>query len=229
MPADRRHIFNAAYSVEMGNLFKGNNAFAKGLLNGWQLSGISQIQSGVNLAGSIGNPGYGYNLNLNGLRARNGVLSTPENDPNQQFPAITNRTIWGTPELPLRPALTCDPGSGLGDKQFVNANCFAIPFDRRNVSLVSPAVYGPMFMNHDLGMFKNFDFSESRRIQLRFNAYNFLNQKLDSFINGTPNLNLAYDATRGSATYGRMSNPLYGRVTDQQGRRIVQVAIKFFF
>jgi hypothetical protein len=226
MPSDRRHLFNAAYSVEMGNLFKGNNAFAKGILNGWQLSGISQIQSGVNLAGASG---YGYNLNLNGLRARNGVLSTPANDPTESFFAITNRTIWGSPELPLRPAITCDPGSGLGDKQFLNGNCFAIPFDRRNVSIASPAVYGPMFMNHDLGMFKNFDFSESRRIQLRFNAYNFLNQKLDSFINGTPNLNLNYDGNRGSSTLGRMTNPIYGRVTDQQGRRIVQVAIKFFF
>ena len=49
MPFDRRHVFNAAYSIEAGSPVKGNPVLA-GLVNGWQISGITQIQSGQNLA-----------------------------------------------------------------------------------------------------------------------------------------------------------------------------------
>ena len=45
---DRTHIFNAAYSFEMSNWYKGAKAVGA-LVNGWQISGITQLQSGVNL------------------------------------------------------------------------------------------------------------------------------------------------------------------------------------
>ncbi len=53
-PANRTHIFNAAYSIELGNPVQ--DKIAGGFLNGWQLSGITQLQSGANLSGfSINN------------------------------------------------------------------------------------------------------------------------------------------------------------------------------
>src|SRR5439155_15773508 len=61
LAADRRHIFNAAYSVELGSPVKANK-FAGGLVNGWQLSGITQVQAGVNL---VGNTNGGFNQNAN--------------------------------------------------------------------------------------------------------------------------------------------------------------------
>ena len=39
--ANRTHIFNAAYSIELGN--SGQDKIAGGFVNGWQLSGITQI------------------------------------------------------------------------------------------------------------------------------------------------------------------------------------------
>ena len=48
-PANRTHIFNIAYSVELGNF--ANNKIAGGFVNGWQLSGITQVESGANLTG----------------------------------------------------------------------------------------------------------------------------------------------------------------------------------
>src|SRR5207249_1862871 len=47
-PFDRRHIFNAAYSIELGGPVHNSKALGA-LVNGWQFSGITQFQSGVNL------------------------------------------------------------------------------------------------------------------------------------------------------------------------------------
>jgi len=209
MPNDRRHLFNAAYSVEMGNLFKGGNKLARGIANGWQLSGISQIQSGINL---IANTAYNFNMDAGGFKMANGYT-------------VSNRSINGTESIALRPLVTCSPTSGLKTHQFVNGSCYALPTTPGvNGPIISPGVYGPAFMNFDLGMFKNFQISESKKIQIRFNGYNFLNHPLWTFVNGSNNLKLIYDQTT-----GKMSNPNFGITTEKQGRRIVQIAIKYYF
>ena len=46
---NRPHIFNAAYSYNFGELV--HNKLAGGFVNGWQVSGIVQVQSGANLTG----------------------------------------------------------------------------------------------------------------------------------------------------------------------------------
>ena len=102
-------------------------------------------------------------------------------------------------------------------------NCFAFPNAvGQNGPSVLPAIYGPAFFNSDLGLFKNFTFKESKKLQLRFNGTNFLNHPLWSF-NGS-NLNLGFD----SAT-GKVNTPLFGTVTQKQGHRIIQAAVKFYF
>ena len=85
-----------------------------------------------------------------------------------------------------------------------------------------PAIYGPAFFNSDLGMFKNFNITESKKLQFRFNGYNFLNHPLWSF-NGS-NLNLGFDPGTGA-----VNTPLFGTVTTKQGHRVVQAAVKFYF
>ena len=49
LPYDRRHIFNAAYSIELGSPVHGTRILGA-VVNGWQLSGITQLQSGQNIA-----------------------------------------------------------------------------------------------------------------------------------------------------------------------------------
>ena len=63
MPTNRTHIFNAAYSIELGNPVR--NKLAGGVINGWQLSGITQLQSGVNL---VGQSGQNFGLALNSAK-----------------------------------------------------------------------------------------------------------------------------------------------------------------
>ena len=57
--ANRTHIFNLAHSIELGNPAK--NRIAGGFVNGWQVSGIWQLQSGANLSSNRGN---NFNMTL---------------------------------------------------------------------------------------------------------------------------------------------------------------------
>jgi hypothetical protein len=204
---NRTQIFNAAYSVELGSPIKHNKPL-EGLVNGWQLSGITQLESGPNLTG---NSGQNFGMNLNGYL----VPGTSD--------IISNVSLLGTPNIQLNPILTCNPASGLGTNQYINPKCFAFPTHiGQNGPSVLPAIYGPAFFNSDLGMFKNFNISESKKLQFRFNAYNFLNHPLWSF-NGN-NLSLGFDGTSGA-----VNTPEFGTVTSKQGHRVVQAAVKFYF
>jgi YD repeat-containing protein len=209
LPTDRRHLFNAAYSIELGNPIR-NNVIAKGFLNGWQLSGITQIQSGANLTPN--NPLYNnFSLGTGGATLANGYN-------------ISARSINGTDSIQLRPLITCDPTSGLKENQYMNGSCFALPTTPGvNGPTMPPAIYGPMFLNNDLGLFKNFNISEHKKLQFRFNAYNFLNHPLTSFLVSSNNLKLTYDAA------GKLANPNFGMATEKQGHRIIQLALKFYF
>lgn len=209
MPGDRRHIFNAAYSIELPNPAH-NNAFAKAAINGWQISGITQVQSGLNLTANSNN--QNFNLNPNGFQMANGFN-------------VSNLTVNGTPSVPLQPLLTCSPTSNLSSHEFVNGSCFGLPTaPGANGPIVLPEIFGPAFFNSDLSLFKNFNFSESKKLQFRFSAYNFMNHPLWSFRNGSNNLNLNID----SAT-GKLANDTFGFTTEKLGHRIVQLAIKFYF
>ncbi|MCX6631039.1 MAG: TonB-dependent receptor [Candidatus Solibacter sp.] len=206
-PSNRKHIFNAAYSIELGSPAK--DKVLAGFINGWQLSGITQIQSGANLTGFSG--GQNFSLNLNGAK----IPGTAFN--------VSNVSLLGTNDIQLNPTLTCNPTSGLGKNQFINPSCFSFPTAiGQNGPSVLPAIYGPAFFNSDLGLFKNFQFKESKKLQFRVNATNFLNHPLWSF-NGS-NLNLGFDANT-----GKVNTPLFGTVTQKQGHRIVQLAVKFYF
>ena len=205
--SDRRHIFNLAYSVELGNPVR--NKLAGGVLNGWQFSGVTQVQSGANLTG---NRGENFGLNLNGYK----VPGTTFN--------VSNASLLGTPNIQLQPLVTCDPTANLAAHQYINGNCFAIPTQiGQNGPTTLPVVYGPAFFNTDLGLFKNFPIKERMKLQFRANGYNFINHPLWSFA-GNTNLTLGYNGTS-----GLLNAPTFGYTTQKQGHRVVQLAVKFIF
>ncbi len=205
--SNRTHIFNLAHSIELGNPVK--NKIAGGLVNGWQVSGIWQIQSGANLTSNRGN---NFGMNLNSYK----IPGTTFN--------VSSASLLGTDAIALRPLITCDPTANLGTNQYINQSCFSFPTQiGQNGPTTLPVIYGPAFFNADLGLFKNFDIREGKKLQFRFNGYNFLNHPLWSFP-GNANLTLGFDGST-----GQLNTPLFGIATQKQGRRVIQMAVKFMF
>ncbi|HKD07299.1 MAG TPA: carboxypeptidase-like regulatory domain-containing protein [Bryobacteraceae bacterium] len=215
LPNDRTHIFNIAYVIELPGP-KNGNGFVKETLNGWRLSGISQFQSGVDLQAAVSS-----NFNISGSIPAGTKL--PEGTVLTSTTGASSVLINGTPDINMQPVLTCNPTANLAPNQFINGNCFAMPTPGHNGSFVMPYIKGPAFFNQDLTLFKDFRITERQKLQFRFQANNFLNHPLTSFINGDNNLNLSFDAN------GKLSNPSFGYAQWKTGHRIIQLALKYTF
>jgi len=226
---DHTQIFNVSYIVHLPNAIH-HNAFLGQALNGWELAGISQLQSGAPIQPNT-----------------NGVL-------NAQF-ANGVGDVLGTDGGRLAPILICDPRMGLAKGQYFNPNCFSAPIPAqlsladnttiipgRNGQPVWPYIHGPAYMNHDLSLYKTFKIKESKNVQFRVNAFNFLNHPLPQMgLTNDLNLNLLAPIQDGSGGYiiptscslgapGCNANPATdGKVGGKIGRRVMEFAVKFNF
>jgi hypothetical protein len=245
LPSDRRNLFNAAYSIDIGNRVH-MNPFVNGALNGWQFSGVTQVESGSNLTfgGNSFSTGalHGQWTATYTCLATAGEVAAGHPCPqsaaiipgsvsaaNPTGIAINNQSILGTSSQDLNPLVTCGLRGGGRAHQFVNGNCLAPPtVPGHNGPNLMPAVYGPAFVNSDLAVFKNFAMGESRKLQVRMQAYNFLNHPLWSFPSGTGNLTAQFTQDPVSQTITQ-SNANFGVTTQKQGQRIVEFGAKFFF
>jgi hypothetical protein len=164
---DHTHIFNIAYVLHLPSPIHGN-PFLSRMVNGWEFSGISQVQSGAPIQ-----PNTNGNLNAT-------------------YDASAN-AIFGTSGQRALPILLCDPRTGLKSGQYFNPNCFTSPIPAgqngiggtlipgKNGQPVWPYIHGPAYLNHDLSLYKNFAITETKSIQFRMNAFNFLNHPLPQF------------------------------------------------
>jgi len=203
LPNDRAHALSLAYVVNLPNTHTGNK-FVNGAANGWQISGITQVQSGAQMAVQ-----GGTNLNFN--------LQQGNIGPNQD-----NLHLLGTPDITLYPLITCNPTQGLNKNQFINPNCFS-PAPKGALGTGGmPYMSGPMFWSSDLTLMKNFKLSERQGLQFRFAAFDFLNKSLLSFTNNDNNLKLTFDS-------GGKANSNFGLATYHVGHRILEVGVKYWF
>ncbi len=115
---DHSQIFNAAYVINLPSPIKGNKLVG-GAVNGWQLSGVTQLQSGAPIQ-----PATNGNLNV----------SWPGD--------FTNQRYLGTNALNI-PKITCDPHTGLSSGQYFNPACFAPPTGGANGDYIWPYIHGP--------------------------------------------------------------------------------------
>lgn len=209
---DRTHVFSIAYNIlvpDVGKNYLGDNVVSRALFDGWQISGITSLSSGAALQPNT--PDGSPNFKLRGTNSLGQDISNA-------------RDIVGTPDTSVQPILLCDPREGNGKDQYANAACFGAPLRGQVGTYIFPYMKGPAFQNHDLSAFKNFNFSEDKKIQLRFSAYNFLNHPLKSLTAE----NLVLDFNNGQLTQDTLNK--FGRYTENKfGRRIIQLAIKFYF
>jgi hypothetical protein len=193
------------------------NPVVNQIVGNWEVGGIVSLHSGNQLTlNEFGGWGSGFSADESGTNGSGGTL------------------------LNERPSCT-GPIRVLG--QHVNAN--ATPgapgyiqwFDTSNI--VTPAkntfgtcgvgnIRGPAYADVDLSLHKNFLFTESKRLEFRFEALNALNHPTWTFLGGPAGG--SFDPGSGASNTGPLSsNTNFGRVTGSQGARQLQFALKFYF
>jgi hypothetical protein len=227
---DRTQVFNASYSYDEGSLFH-KGRLMNGLINGWFLSGITNVQSGPNLQAV-----YSPNFGLTGFV---GPTSAPT------ALGINSSTLLGTPDITLMPVLTCNPTAHLQKNQFVNGSCFAIgPYGVNGPSNLG-YIRGPKFLSSDLTLQKRVLLAEKRNLEFRLSGFNFLNHPITTFSsrdtneaelqmhgptfatatlqNGAPNTN------PGGPSCSAYGTSCFGYAGYKTGRRVVEISARFNF
>ncbi|HXK09621.1 MAG TPA: hypothetical protein VMT70_08265, partial [Vicinamibacteria bacterium] len=238
LPYDRTHVLNASWNWMVPDAIKGDgNGFAKGVLNGWQLSGIFNFSSGTPMYISF-NQG---DLSSNGIGQA--WVGTPDtrNSRNDNSGAVL-------------PVFTCNPqlGGGAVGSKILNINCVGIPTYPNNGPYEQPYyMRSPSRNTTDLTLFKNFGLGGAKKLQFRLGVFDVFNQSyatynigftdIDTNLNTTCNVkrdnipngvggttNGVCDPTGGfSYTQNTLDN--FGKILLKRGRRIVELALKFYF
>lgn len=216
-PFDRTHIINASYTFILGAPV--HNHFAAGFVNGWELSGITNYQSGPNIVATTNTPGFS-------LAGTIGSGTT-------QIP-IANTTYLGTPDVTLQPTVVCNPHSGLGSHQFINGNCFGTPNLLQNGVYRLPILRGPAYFDTDLSLQKSFKIYRESNLQLRLSAFNFINHALTSFSGDFPNEYTLTETNTTGTTFNQGSGANataagFGSALYETGRRVTEVSLKYNF
>ena len=208
--SDRPHVFNAAYVFTLPKTGL-RNQILRGALDGWEISGITQVESGAQLTANTG-----ANLGLNGNSG--GV------------------TLVGSPDVTPAPTLLCSPTQGLKSGQYANPSCFGLPSAGGIGNGRFPFIAGPMFWNSDLTLVKQFTIREHQNLQFRFSAFNFMNHALSSFTAGDNNLKLNFDSTgkltNATDTQHACPGPAcaaFGYADAFYGHRILELGVKYSF
>ena len=219
LPLDRAHVFSAAYVLNLPKLHSGNS-FVRGAANGWQISGITQVESGAQVTAAGGGAGGNTgNTSLNfGLTGTSG-----------------NVALLGTPDVNLYTNITCNPTQGLQKNQFVNPNCFSLPGPGQIGDGRIPYMAGPLFWNSDLTLLKSFKIGERQGLEFRIAAFNFMNHDLLSFNNGDSNLKMGFsngvlsNLTDTKNACPGISCQAFGFANYHYGHRILEVGAKYSF
>ena len=243
LPFDRTHVFNASYNYSLPKFARGSfdNGFTRAVLNGWQMSGITTFQTGtpirLRFSGDISAAGQA--LAWYGSDAFN---------------------VQGQSSGAVTPVYLRNPSSGEGTavgNRLFNLSSLAIPtFPNTGPSQPPFTLRAPSRSNFDVSFFKNFNFSESKKLQFRTGFFNIFNQAYPTQIsptgglgssdiyltlntvckvrkNGVPNgaggtADNICDPT-GGFDFDQTTKDNFGKIVNKHGRRIVEFALKFYF
>ncbi|HEX4005804.1 MAG TPA: TonB-dependent receptor [Acidobacteriaceae bacterium] len=198
---DQRLVADCTWTIPRWNA---DSPLARRVLNGWQLSGVGVLQSGIPLSVFDTNAGSVYGLISGEVRAeRSG--SSPRTR-GSLFSRVTNgyldpAAFTRAPEAPF--------ATSLADQDFGNSG---VGFVR-----------GPGQHNLDLAVERAFPLSEAGALRLRAEFFNATNTP--QF--GNPSTSLGYgDPTQTNP----VAAPSFGRITSTvTAPRIVQLAVRYVF
>jgi hypothetical protein len=230
---DRTHVANLSWNYMVPDLTKSESGFLKGLLNGWQLSGISNFSSGIPI--------------------RIGLSGDLSSDSMQRAWFGTDDVMGETPGSAPTVVYSCNPqttNSDVGSK-LLNIGCLGLPSYPTTGNFM-PQYYmrTPARNTHDLTVFKNFGLGGSKRLQIRAGAFNIFNQAYPTYNLGFNDLDLTLQTTcdvrvlgvpngaggttdvcdpQGGFKFTQQSLDNFGKIISKRGRRIIEFAVKFYF
>lgn len=224
LPLNRAHAFNVAYVLTVP---KFQSKFLNGVAGGWQISGITQIQSGAQLSNQSGSTGLNFNY---------GRTNATDGDGNTTI-YYDAAHLLGTPDITLYPLITCNPAKGNPEGRFMNPNCFAPAPAGQLGSTHMPYLPGPRYWNSDISVQKTFNITERQKVEFRFSAFNFMNHGLLSFGSGRDaHLDVGFDAAGNvnNATDSAHACPgpqctAMGYATNHYGHRTLELGMRYTF
>jgi len=201
---------------------QGANPIVRGAVNGWEISGITQIESGADLTSGAG----GYNFDYSPIAIPQAKSAS---NPLGTAIQVNNTALLGTPDIQEMALLTCNPSKGNLKGYYVNASCFSLPAGNGvNGTTKMPYIPGPKYWKSDLTAIKNFKIGEHQNAQFRIAGFNFLNHALLSFAPGDSNTelnNYTYVAGTGEVN----GNANFGHAQWHFGQRILELGVKYSF
>lgn len=177
------------------------NVIVRGVIDGWQVSGVSTFQTGVHGAFTDGFTGAPQNDMTGGPGDSRVVMVCNPNLPRRQRTLDRQfRTECIRPPGPLTSASdTYYLGEALGDEYI-----------------------RPGYVNHDLTLFKNVRMHGGRNLQIRMELYNVLNSNQFTQVDTSAVFNFAT---------GEQTDRNFGRVTGTRpgSARVMQLGVRFTF
>ena len=214
---DRRHIFNATYTFESGRYVK--NRLVGGLVNNWELSGITTIQSGASIVAIGPNPGLAPTGTVGGAGSTAAIT-------------VINTVYLGTPDVSLQPTVLSNPRAGLGKNQLINPAAFGLPNFLQNGQYQLPFLPEPAYFDTDLSAQKAITLHKEQNLVFRISAFNFVNHPLQTLANAFNNeyeLNFTNPAGTSFAQNGSNPGLGFGTFPYKTGRRVLEVSLKYNF
>lgn len=192
------------YQVPDGSGLLGGNAVAKGVLDGWQVSGVSTFQSGTYTNFTYTFTGAPFNDMVGGgFGGANYQRVTLTCDPTLPRSERTDQRQFRTECVTFG-----GPTTTPGDIYYLGGSTAD---EWRNLG----------YVNHDLTLFKNFAMGGQRRLQVRVEMYNVFN----TVQFGDVDTSVQYNFTTGAPDAG------FGSVTSSRNNsaRVIQLGARFTF
>jgi hypothetical protein len=228
VPFDRSQSLNYSYYIVLPDISAkhfGNHAIANGILDGWRISGIEQYGSGTPFTDV---PQGGANHNEYSGNQEIGIYGS---FPDQVAPyvgqsvSISNDSVTGSPDESAVPFVSCDPRKGLKPHQYFNPSCFSAPYEGHNGTFRLPYIHGPAYFNDEIGLFKDFKIHESNKLEIRAQAFDFLNRSFDTYQQYDSSLYMGFSGLNSPPTNASTA----GVTTTRTGHRSIQLAAKYYF
>ena len=236
---DRTHILNISWNAFIPDGARGamDNWFGRGLLNGWQLSGITSLASGVpyrlSFSGAAGSNSCGRGVLRHSRRRRSGA----------QLAAMASRP--STRAIPRSAARTwarrSSTSTASGCRRSARTAQLTPPYNLRQ----------PLRSNHDLTLFKNFTIRGEQKIQFRVGFFNLFNQSFATTAVDGNDINLVLDTTcrvtrdgvpnglggtsdgvcdpTGGFDFTPQTISNFGKINLKRGHRVVEFVLKYYF